>query len=139
MGSLAVLLNHWTCRSTVTVTVTYKVPDLHFPFKRKVLPGSTLNGVLLLDAECYCYWSRLQNARFCEMQGYRGRGRSKASFRNTYAGLMKIVGVEISNGWLSDMVECSKDRDQWRSKVADFELKPIPKRTPRRSIRIANL
>ena len=32
------------------------VPDLDFPFKRKVLPGSTLNGVLLLDAECYCYW-----------------------------------------------------------------------------------
>ena len=31
------------------------VPDLDFPFKRKVLPGSTLNGVLLLDAECYCY------------------------------------------------------------------------------------
>ena len=30
------------------------VPDLDFPFKRKVLPRSTLNGVLLLDAECNC-------------------------------------------------------------------------------------
>ena len=59
--------------------------------------------------------------------GIRGRSRPKAAFRNTYAGLMKLTGVEMSNDWLHEMVECAQDRDQWRSKVADFELKPIPK------------
>ena len=63
----------------------------------------------------------------CEIQGVRGHGRPKAAFRNTYAGIMKLIGVEISNEWFSEMVECTQDRDQWRSKEADSEPKPIPK------------
>ena len=53
---------------------------------------------------------------------------------------MKLTGVEMSNDWFHEMVEYAQDRDEWRSKVAAFELKPVPKRAPiRRSIRIANL
>ena len=47
--------------------------------------------------------------------------------------MMKLIDVEISNDWFHEMVECAQDRDVWRSKVADFELKPVPKRAPVRS------
>ena len=80
-----------------------------------------------------------QAAYHVDIPGRRCRGRPKGVFRNTHSSMLKLIGVDNPGKWLSDMIDCAKDREKWRTKVANFEIQEVPIQLPtRRSTRIAN-
>ena len=69
------------------------------------------------------------------VDGMRGRGRPKGTFRNTYESMLKRVAVRDPKGWLSDMQRCASDREAWKSMVKGFTFSTLPRAPTRVSLR----